>query len=310
MRNNKRSIKEKLLFKFFRQNWNIGVIQAPVHEVAGLTGLLKQKAALDSIYWMKEERGTFRADPFPIIKQNRDGIRIFHEAYDWNTGRGRIDYIDFSVTAGFGQPVESMVSPGHLSYPFVFENEGVTGYIPEHSSMRDVSFYPLDQNGIPKEKMQLISGLGLIDSTIIKKDGTLWLFATISGDNDNSELHIYYADSLEGPWLNHEANPVKVDAGSARPAGSAFFYQKSLFRPSQDCTDHYGSGIVVNKIEALNKRVFREIAVSEIRFDPNHRYDFGVHTLSFSGNFTILDGARLESKINSSLDTTQKFFRK
>lgn len=310
MGQNKKSIRRKLLFTFFRQNWNIGVVKAPVPEVAGLSGRMKQNLALDSICWMEEKRGVFRADPFPIIKQNEDGVRIFHEAYDWNVGRGRIDHIDFSTDKGFGEPVESMVSSGHLSYPFVFENDGVTGYIPEHSSNRDVSFFPLDEMGIPKEKIEIISNSGLIDSTIFRKDGLLWLFATIAGPTDNSELHIYYADSLRGPWLTHEANPVKVDAGTARPAGSVFFYQKSLFRPSQDCTDHYGSRIVINEIEVLNKNVFSEKAVSEIRLESDHRYDFGMHTLSSAGDFTVVDGARLESKIHSSLDIMQHLFRK
>jgi hypothetical protein len=310
MRQNKKSVRRKLLFTFFRQNWNIGVTEAPIHEVSGLSGLLKQKLALDSIFWMEEKRGVFRADPFPIIKQNEDGIRIFHEACDWNTGRGRIDYIDFCTDTGFGEPVESMVSSGHLSYPFVFENDGVTGYIPEHSSMRNVSFFLLDENGIPKERIEIIPNSDLIDSTIVQKDGILWLFATISGATENSELHIYYADSLRGPWLSHEANPVKVDAGASRPAGSAFFYQNSLFRPSQDCTNHYGSGIIINEIEVLNKNIFREKAVSEIRLESDHRYDFGIHTLSSAGGFTVLDGARLESKIHPALDSAQHLFRK
>lgn len=310
MAKNRKSARRKLLYLLFRQNWNIGVVKSPIYEVAGLSGELKQKLALDSIVWMKEKRGEFRADPFPAVKQTKDGVRIFHEAYEWKTARGRIDYIDFSTDHGFGEPVESMVSAGHLSYPFVFENSGVVGYIPEHSSNRDVSFYPVDSEGIPKEKIEMIPNCGLIDSTIFRKDGLLWLFATTSGATHNSELHIYYSKSLKGPWIEHEANPVKVDAGSARPAGSVFVHQNCLFRPSQDCSAHYGSGIIINKIEILNKENFREQAVSEIRLGSDHRYDFGLHTLSSAGDFTVLDGARLESKMHPALDFAQHLIRK
>lgn len=270
---------------------------------------MKQKKALDSIRWMEEQRGCFRADPFPTLGQNGADLRIFHEAYEWDIGRGRIDYVDFSTEGGFEQPNVSMKSPGHLSYPFIFEYDGVTGYMPEHSSMGDLSFYPINAQGIPIKKISIVPKSHLIDGSIVKWDGLLWLFATIAGANDNCELHIYYSDEFTGPWRAHEANPVKIDYGSARPAGTPFTYQNSVFRPSQDCSEHYGSGIVINEIDVLNKRLFSEKAVSEVRLTSEHFYNFGVHTLSSAGDFSVIDGARLESKIHPLLDKTARFFR-
>lgn len=303
-------LRHKALYTLFRQNWNIGVVQSPVHEVAGLSGRMKQNKALAAIRWMEEQRGWFRADPFPAPGRNGSDLRIFHEAYDWSVERGRIDFVDFSVVRGFGQPVVSMTSPGHLSYPFIFKYNGIMGYLPEHSSMQDLSFFPIAEDGIPIKKITIFEGLELVDSTIVEKDDLLWLFATIAGLGDNSELHIYYAETLKGPWFMHEANPVKIDTGSARPAGSVFTHRNSLYRPSQDCTLNYGSGIIINEIEILNKEVFCEKAVSEVRLEADHLYNFGIHTLSSAGDFTVVDGARLESKIHPLLDCTQRFFRR
>ncbi|MGB3737844.1 MAG: hypothetical protein WA948_00665, partial [Pontixanthobacter sp.] len=108
--------------------------------------------------------------------------------------------------------------------------------------------------------------------------------------------------SFRGPWRPHAANPVKCDVGSARPAGPVFTHKNALFRPSQNCTSHYGASVIINEIEILNDDRFQERAVSEVKLDANHRYDFGFHTLSSAGHFTTVDGGRLESRIHPSLD--------
>jgi hypothetical protein len=106
----------------------------------------------------------------------------------------------------------------------------------------------------------------------------------------------------------HPQNPVKRDIGNARPAGQLIAHAGALFRPAQDCRTHYGSGIIVNEIKTLTEDQFEETPVSEIRPAAGSRYGYGLHTISSAGEYTVIDGARIESSIHPALDRLGRYF--
>ena len=112
----------------------------------------------------------------------------------------------------------------------------------------------------------LLDGVSMSDPTLHRQDGKLWLFGTVSEvrARANDELHIYMADTLEGAWRPHPANPVVSDRGRARPAGRLFFRDGHLMRPGQDCYGRYGRAVVLNRIDELNERSYAEIPVGRI----------------------------------------------
>ena len=298
------SIKAKLLYRLYRQNWNIGVTQCPVAEVAGLEGDRKQRIALDNLVWMNETRGAFFADPFVMPSEgDTDRVVIFYEHFDWKSRRGRIDRVLFNTKEGtFGEKSKSFESDYHLSYPFILKHGDRYGFVPEHSQANDLSFFDIDSEGFVSGKQSILPSMPLVDSTIVFWDGLYWMFATHAGQQDNSHLYIYHAPDLFGPWVGHEKNPVKVDKSNARPAGQPIFHRGSLFRPAQDCASHYGAGILINEVKVLTKADFAEEAVAEIRPQPGSSRDFGLHTISSSGNITVIDAGRLQSILHPALD--------
>jgi hypothetical protein len=253
---------------------------------------------------MDEKRGAFSADPFIIpSSDNADELMIFYEQFEWKRGRGRIDCIPYNkALRAFGESRKSFESPHHLSYPFVLRHNESYLFLPEHSQAKDVAAYEIRADGAVGDKRTLIPGMRLVDSTIVFWHELYWMFTTVAGDQDNSHLHIFFAPELFGPWRPHEKNPVKVDRSNARPAGQPIIHRGALFRPAQDCTDHYGSAIIINEVTALSTSEFAEMPVAEIRPERGTPYDLGLHTISSAGDVTVIDGARLESKLHPRLD--------
>ena len=70
----------------------------------------------------------------------------------------------------------------------------------------------------------LVRGRGLVDATVFQYEFRWWLAACELADKGaNSELHLWFAESLRGPWEAHPGNPVKTDVRSSRPAGTPFW---------------------------------------------------------------------------------------
>jgi hypothetical protein len=124
----------------------------------------------------------------------------------------------------------------------------------------------------------------------------LWWLAGASdpgGAQFGSDLHLWYATDITGPWTPHPSNPVKTDVCSARPAGTPFVADGALYRPAQDSSSTYGSRVVINRIVTLTTRCFREEPAAFVAPDSQGPYPDGLHTLSAVGAMTLIDGKRL-----------------
>jgi hypothetical protein len=85
---------------------------------------------------------------------------------------------------------------------------------------------------------------------------------------------------------------VKVDVRSARPAGTPFVVDGTLYRPAQDCSRTYGGRVTINRVLILTPLAFREEPFAFVDPDPEGPYPDGLHTLSQVGNVTLIDGKR------------------
>ena len=119
--------RNQIKHRFFRQQWTCGVVDAPIHIVAGLSGPSVQTAALSATRWMPEPKRAFAADPFVIPGQDdSDNVNILFEYFDETANIGRIASVTYSEANGFGPITEKLRLPTHLSYPYVFASKGVT----------------------------------------------------------------------------------------------------------------------------------------------------------------------------------------
>jgi hypothetical protein len=264
-------------------DWNIGLIDAPIEEVAGLE--------VPSVTWLPLRRDHFAADPFGI---ERDGIlHVFFEDYDQRTARGVIGHLAMADDGTVSEPEVVLDTGVHASYPFLIEHEGAVFMLPEVSAAGELVLYEaVDFPSRWRPVATLLPGVPAADATIVEFEGRWWMFATRTDRGANQNLFVWHAPALMGPWEPHALNPVKTDARSARPGGTPFVASGRLHRPSQDNSRIYGGRLAVNRVEILTPGDFAERPVGFVRPWPGSPYPDGLHTLSAVGNRTLIDGNR------------------
>jgi hypothetical protein len=274
----------------FREEWFIGFGEVdPVSPAPALRGF----AVLEP----PPRRGY--ADPFVLEHGGRR--HVFVEDIDARTGHGVIS--TFEVPRA-GDDVDAEVvlqRPYHLSYPFVLSVGGVPYMIPESAQNRTVDLFRAVR--FPQSwalSQTLLHDVAAVDATIVEHEGLFWLFANVleHGTQYGDELSVFHAPSLFDEWTPHPMNPVVSDVTRARPAGRLFRHEGSLIRPGQDSSRRYGGSVVLNRVDVLTEREYRETPIA--RLGPDWRRDNrGTHTYNREGTLAVVDGRRWVTRIAS-----------
>jgi hypothetical protein len=272
---------------FVHEQWNVGLIRSPIHAVLSGTERL-------NIEWFDvPRRHEFLADPFGVMRDGK--LTVLCEYLDQRHPRGVIVATDERGSAASRTPVQiGPDAPVHLSYPYLLEVDGKLLCVPETNEAREVALYELVEFPNRWRKIAtLLRDRSLVDATPFFFAGLWWLAASeVAAKGKTSELHLWWAPQLEGPWTPHAQNPVKVDVRSARPGGTPFVHEGVLYRPAQDCAATYGSRIVVNRVLELTPEEFREEMATAFEPDRTGPRPAGLHTLSAAGGYTLIDGKR------------------
>lgn len=273
------------LHDLFRQeDWNIGLIHAPLQAVID-----SPEAHLAQAKWFKKAKpNTYLADPFIIEFKNEN--YLFYELYDYRKGKAVVACRIASES--FDQQHIVLEEPHHLSFPFVFEYQNELYCIPESYSANKLSLYRFD---VQKKQLiwvkDLLQNMPVIDPVLQQHEGRWYLFFTLK-NLPSVHLYVYYADSPFGPFTAHANNPVKSDIRSSRPAGAFIAMNNSILRPAQDCSLHYGRAVDLMKIEKLSPQHFEEKHVKRLMPSPIFNYNKGLHSLNGNAQFTMIDGKR------------------
>jgi hypothetical protein len=202
--------------------------------------------------------GVSRADPFVL---DRDGSTylFFEEVHGASPGRIVVAEVG---QAGFrDKAMPCLVPDHHVSYPFVFEHDGVAYLLPESSAGRSVALYRATRFPFEwKLERTLLDEISAVDPTLVHHNGRWWLFVGVftRGASPSEELALFHAQSLAGEWTPHPENPIVADVRCARPAGPVFRVGDDLVRPAQDSSRGYGSSISLRRIVALTPDRYRE----------------------------------------------------
>jgi hypothetical protein len=249
--------------------------------------------SLDGTSWrpIPDPGDHFYADPFPFTCQGENWV--FVENLDHRTNKGVIAAVPFDDQGPCGPARPVLEAPWHLSYPFVFERDGQVWMIPESSANRTVTLYRAQRfpdRWVPEAT--LLSDVAASDATIVEHMGRLWMFAaTRDGAGSWSDtLSIFSAENLLGPWTAHPRNPILIDQSSARPAGRLVRRGEALWRPVQDCTAGYGTGIGLVEVLRLDPENYAQRLHTIIR-PPTGWPGRRLHTLNRAGRLECIDGA-------------------
>ena len=236
----------------------------------------------------------FWADPF--LFKHLGQFYVFFEVYSYTSKKGKIScgrvennqLVDISDVLDFDY---------HLSYPFVFEEEGEIFMMPETGDNKRLEIYKCID--FPK-KWELFStsfeGESVQDTTLyIDNDGERWLFLNKVIDSNvdrTSELYIYKVDSLRmNSIVPHKMNPVIIDSRVARGGGAIFKFENKIIRPSQRNTDGiYGKALNINQITKLTLEEYSEETIRIVK--PNFQEELlSIHHLHQIDEMFIFDGA-------------------
>ena len=277
---------EFLRSMFVSEQWNVGIVDRPIHTF--LSG-----EALSRVKWLPKLRAReFVADPFGVVLDGK--LTILCEHFDYATGLGRLIAIDPEQPEARTLMKIGPQPPVHLSYPYVMELDGELLCIPESVKAREVALYRCERFPDQWRRVAtLIANMDLVDVTVFRHEERWWLAGSDAGPaGASSELHLWYAERLTGPWHPHLSNPVKIDVCSARPGGTMFRHEDALYRPAQDCSTCYGRRVVINRIVKLSPTEYEEEFVQAVEPAQDGPYRAGLHTLSAVGNLTLIDSKR------------------
>lgn len=267
----------------FREQWFIQI------ELPMAAGLMPDTSRMTPLYPPPDR---LWADPF--VYSTPDSHFVFVEELMFTAGKGHIAVLELSHD-GQLQGVQTVLArPYHLSYPFLFEWEGVLYMMPESGANRSVELYRCEAfpgrwalHGV------LLHEVHAADATLVEHDGRWWMFVTQAedGGNLNEQLYLYSAATPLGPFAPHPGNPVKSGLRGTRPAGALFVHEHTLYRPAQDCSRVYGESVVLHRVESLTPTTYRESEVAVITAVGSNE-SRRVHTINRGDGIRVLDALR------------------
>lgn len=209
------------------------------------------------------------ADPFLYVYQ--DELYLFYEEKRLFTP-GVLRMVKTRNLKEWTKPVTVLQEPFHLSYPFVFEDNGKIFMIPETSEAGEVRLYQADDEGLTHftqtdtllahQKVDEHISIDYSDSSVFRKDGKYYLMTTLEIDGVN-QLFLYTSDHLNGPYNEHPSSPVCISKNYGRNAGSLIQYGEKLYRVAQDCESRYGDNVHLFEVKDLSESFYSEELVKE-----------------------------------------------
>jgi len=238
--------------------WSIGIYagQSPFHFYSPPDVSNPVLTAKD----VRDVPALFVADPF-MVRDNSTWF-MFFEVMNAQTSQGDIGLAISNDGLNWTYKQIVLDELFHLSYPYVFNWKSEYFMIPE--SVRSNSLRLYRAVDFPSQwtfVRRLLEGQ-YRDPSIFRFNGKWWLFACTTSYNDT--LRLYYANRLEGPWIEHPKSPIiEGDANISRPGGRVLVFDGRIVRYTQDDHPTYGNQVRAFEITELSTTTYREVGLSE-----------------------------------------------
>lgn len=278
------------LDRFFKKNEDFGIVvyesdHFSFDHIQNLHQILKRD--IDSVWWKWKPMLT-QADPFLFVKD--DTLHLFFEkVYAGKREWGRIAMTKTTDLVHWTEPVDVLSLSYHLSFPFVFEENGVVYMIPESNEADAVCLYQANDDlteftfvrKLVEQPRTKDICFNYCDNHILKKDGVYYLFTSVSY-RWKYDLELYYSDDLlNGQFQKHPMSPICQGNEFGRCGGSVIHLDDNYYRITQDCHTRYGENVSVIKIDDISKETYLESLFKRNIFKTGGDiYRDGVHQLN------------------------------
>ena len=286
---------DKIIFhfnhRFFVKQWIIGFAKDDIK------GIIRKKRFDKEIKWLHlGQLNRQYADPF-FLKQGDNTYDLFIEDVTTDDHYGKLALL--TVDQEFNQVDHTIIldTHSHLSYPYIYRENGKIYVFPEASRSRKLSCYEYNPSNKSLSFLKEIIDLPLLDSNIFRYQGKYWSLGAVreKSNQDNYEMFCFISDNLLGPYAPHPANPIKKGLDGIRAAGNIIEVDGVLYRPTQDCGDDYGKSITINRINVLSEEVIDEQPYMSISINRKEKSNAGmrnIHTINVIDDLIVVDGKK------------------
>ncbi len=265
--------------------WHIGIVRAPIARFV-------DPAFEPQIEWLpRAPVHEYYADPFAL--QSEQGLVVICEAYDYTRRKGRLVELREQAPGSLQFTRRTLHAPAHhVSFPCPVHDDGRVFCVPEQGATGRTSLLELDlARGRVSAEHIVLDAFGAADPVLFRRAGLWWLFVLHHAALPRQELHVFFAESLLGPYHAHRHNPLSRDGSHVRAAGLPFEADGRWYRPVQDGSARYGGALALLEIVSCSPELIEEHVVRRlVPSDP--LFGLGFHTLSAAGPITLVDGLR------------------
>ncbi|MEG1210278.1 MAG: hypothetical protein RSE29_04060 [Leclercia sp.] len=244
-----------------------------------------------------DKKYIFQADPFIIDKG--DLLYVFYEAFSFVNSKGVLRCrilnkdlleIDDVKLEGFDD------LKCHLSFPFLFQNDGKLFMIPESAERKEVILFQSVDFPVRWEKVKvLVSDMAVTDNVAFELHGKNYLVSTTL----DNEMVIHTSEDIMGDWtlISPDLNVCNVHP---RGAGAPYTVNDKTYIFTQECNpEMYGKSIFIKELTNLTADKYEEKLVGKISSSINN--SDGIHTLNFTDNYIVYDTKHLTFSLLSTL---------
>ena len=264
--------------------WNIGILHQPI------SSLLDEEASTNVRWLPAPSEGNHRMEPFGYMALDGQ-LNVLYRKKHRHNPIDEIARLRPKSDSVLKRSRSMLTTSASLHYPFVVERpDGAYAVISYPHQDKTELFRVADSN----DRMDHIKTLlhkSLTSPTLMYFEGLWWLIGT-DPDAADSVLLGYHSRAMDGPFLPHPLNPLKVDAIGTRPAGTPFIHGTDLWRPTLDTSDPATVTIILNRVDTLTTKEFRETAGRHLTGFRGTAYSNGIRTISAMGDLTLIDGLR------------------
>lgn len=227
----------------------------------------------------------FQADPFLFLRN--DELYLFYEL-QFGLAPAKIVMTKTSDLENWTEPKVVLSEPFHLSFPFVFEDNGKVYMIPECEKTDSIKLYEANDSLTSFKYVRTLlqqdryKGLycNYADSHVYKKDGIYYLFTSYLKDWQQHQIIFISDDLLNGIFIPHPSSPVIINNEFGRNGGSIIDYNGKYLRVSQDCHRDYGENVSLHEIMVINREHYEERLYRRNLFSNNPLFPDGGHQLN------------------------------
>ena len=249
--------------------WVVGIAEYDSEKVLSPKGRLK-------VHWIKNlPNYSWFADPF-ILTVDTKIITILVEEFFYSNKKGRISKLVVNRNNWELMHIVPVIDlDTHLSFPAYYRGGGKVYIYPESTKTGKLTLYEYDEITDNAIAIKDICACPLADAVIFDYNGKKEILATTSPKDNGKVLDIYpYGDFPAVSPLRSLSFKTNV----ARNAGFPFKIGSMFIRPAQDCTNTYGSCVVLQ--EMIIKNDIMEFKEIRRLYSPRFLYREAFHTFN------------------------------